>query len=118
MHNPLSRNLISSSLLHPHALARSLCAVSLHLLHRVAATISAGFRIVALGMSLLAAEAELLVLLCALGIPLAVAVASSARFVGGLSVVVEGDVEEVFFVRVADFCTLTFCLAVSFRVLL
>ena len=59
-------------------------------------------------MSLLSAKAELLVLLCALGVPLAVALASSAIFGGGLGVIVEGDVEEVFFVRVADFGALTF----------
>jgi hypothetical protein len=60
-------------------------------------------------MPLLAAKAELLVLLCALGITLAIAIASSA-VPGGLGVVVEGDVKEVFFVRVANLCALAFCL--------
>jgi hypothetical protein len=82
--------------------------MSLHLLDRVSATISARFRVVGLGVPLLAAEAELLVLLCALGVALAVALASSAIFGGRLGVLVEGDVEEVFLVRVADFGALTF----------
>jgi hypothetical protein len=83
--------------------------MSLHLLDRVSTAIRARLGIVALGMPLLAAEAELLVLLCALGVALAIAFASSAVFGRGLGVVVEGDVEEVFFVGVADFGALTFC---------
>jgi hypothetical protein len=55
-------------------------------------------------MPLLAAKAILLVLLCALGVRLAVA--SSA--IRGLGVVVESDVEEVLFFRVANLCALTF----------
>jgi hypothetical protein len=82
--------------------------MSFHLLDRVSATISARFRVVGLGVPLLAAEAELLVLLCTLGVAFAVALASSAVFGGGLGVLVEGDVEEVFFVGVADFGALTF----------
>jgi hypothetical protein len=83
--------------------------MSLHLLHREAAAISAGLRVVALRVPLLAAETKLLVLLCTLGITLAIAIASSV-VPGGLGVVVEGDVEEVFFVRVTNLCALTFCL--------
>jgi hypothetical protein len=59
-------------------------------------------------MPLLAAKAELLVLLCALGITLAIAIAFSA-VPAGLGVVVESDVEEVFFVGVANFSALAFC---------
>jgi hypothetical protein len=62
-----------------------------------------------LRVPLLAAETKLLVLLCTLGITLAIAIASSV-VPGGLGVVVEGDVEEVFFVRVTNLCALTFCL--------
>jgi hypothetical protein len=82
--------------------------MSLHFLDRVSTAISARFRVVGLGVPLLAAEAELLVLLCALGVALAVALASSTVFGGGLGVLVEGDVEEVFFVGVTDFGALTF----------
>jgi hypothetical protein len=82
--------------------------MSLHLLDRVSAPIRARLRIVALGVPLLAAKAELLVLLCALGVALAVALASSAVFGRGFGVVVESDVEEIFFVGVADFGALTF----------
>lgn len=57
-------------------------------------------------MPLLAAKAELLVLLCALGIALRVAALVPG---GGFGVVVEGDVEEVFLVRVADLGALSFC---------
>lgn len=60
-------------------------------------------------MPLLSAKAILLVLLCALGVRLAVA--SSA--VRGLGIIVESDVEEVLFFRVADLCALTFCSLVS-----
>jgi hypothetical protein len=60
-------------------------------------------------MPLLASKAELLILLGALGIWLAVAATATALFAIRLSVVVEGDVEEVFFMGVGDFSALAFC---------
>ena len=105
MHYPSHRS-TRSSLLHPHTLSGSLCAASslaLHPLDREAAAISTGLRVVALCMSLLAAESILLILLGALVVRLAIASSALAR----LGVVVEGDVEEVFFVGVADLGTLS-----------
>jgi hypothetical protein len=102
-----SCNKVSSSLLHPDTLARSLCTTSslaLHPLDREVSAIGARFRVVALCVPLLAAKSVLLILLCALGVRLAITPAA----VGGFGVVVEGNVEEILFVCIANLSALSF----------
>ena len=102
----------TSTLLHPDTLTRPLCAaaasLALHLLHREASPIRRGLCVIALRVPLLAAETVLLVLLCAL-----VGVAPTALAVCRCGLVVEGDVEQIFFLGVADVCALSFYQFVS-----
>jgi hypothetical protein len=92
-------------LLHPDALARPLRRAALHLLDRIPTAVCTRLGVVTLRVPLLSAKAELLVLLCALGIALTI----TALVAGGLCIVVEGNVEEIFFMCVADLGTLSFC---------
>jgi hypothetical protein len=101
-HHPPS---VTSALLHPNALARPLCAaanLALHLLRGEAASVSAGLCVVALCVALLAAEAELLVLLCALVVWSSVFASLAATVAAGLGVGFKSDIEEVFLVGVGD----------------
>jgi hypothetical protein len=97
-----------SPLLHPDTLSWPL-RTSLHLLDTIPTSIRTRLGIVTLRVPLLTSKAELLVLLGALVVWLAVASAAAALFAIGLGIVVEGDVEEVFFVGVCDFGALALC---------
>jgi hypothetical protein len=91
---------------------RRTASLALHLSRRKAAAIVGGLGCVALGVSLLAAEAEFVILLLAL-----VATRSSFTAVGLGVVGLKADIEEVFLVGLGDICTLTFCnpLACTYR---
>jgi hypothetical protein len=86
--------------LRPPILARPFRRAALHLLDRVALPVCTRYRIVALRVSLFAAEAVLFILLRTLGVGLAVAAVAATAFPAffRLLCVVELDVEEVFFI--------------------
>jgi hypothetical protein len=91
-------------LVHSPRLARPGLSSAFHLLRRVAPAVVGGLGRVALGVALLAAEAELLVLLVALVVAAGALLAAVGLGVVGL----EADVEEVLFVGLGDVCALAF----------
>jgi hypothetical protein len=116
IHVPSLSDQATSALLHSDALSRPLCAsanLALHLLRVESASVGAGLRIVALRVALLAAETELLVLLCPLVVGSSVFASLAATVAAGLGVGFESDVEEVFLVGVGDVRTRSFCCRVS-----
>jgi hypothetical protein len=103
--------------LRPLVLARSFtrttAGLSLHPAGREVSSIRAGLRVVALGVSLLAAETVLLVLLLALVVE-SLAIGTTTATIGLRVFSSSSDVEKVFLIRSCDVGSLALCKFVSF----